>query len=357
MDKKNGHWQYPVDIDINIWFGFIYRIVEINTGREYIGKKQFWSHTNKKIKDRKNRKKITKESDWKTYTSSSKHLNLAIKENGIENYSFFIESLHKTRGSLFYAEVEKQIKENVLREKLHDNKTPKYYNKQIAGVRFIPPAVLTEEEYTNIDNYEITSHHMSIRSNEGENNGMYGKKDVKNGLTFEEYYGEERSKSIKNKLRESMLGHTAWNKGKTGVYSDEVIEKWKNDPRRVHLGENNGMYGKPCFYKMTEEEKNKWKENISKASKGKKLSNETKKKMSESFKGRKYPKVECPHCKKIGSNANMIRYHFQYCKENPNSIPIKLPNKKKCKYCDKMLDPGNYAKSHGEKCKHKPEKK
>lgn len=358
MNNDYGHWQYPAEFDINEWFGFIYRIVEVNTGREYIGKKQFWSYTNKKIKNKKNRKRVVKESDWKTYTSSSKHLNSAIEENGIENYSFFIESLHKTRGSLFYAEVEKQIKENVLREKLDDGVTSKYYNRQISGVKFIPPAVLTEEEYTNVYNYEISQEQMyRLTFNEGENNGMYGKKSFMNGLTFEEYYGKERADSIKEKLSKSKLGKEPAIKGKTGVFSDEQIEKWKNDPRRIHKGESNGMYGKPCYYKMTEEEKNKWKENVGKSIKGIKRSEETKKKMSESFKGRKYPRVECPYCNKIGAVTNMKRYHFEYCKKNPNAIPIKFPDKKECKYCNKMFDPGNYKKSHGENCKHNPDKK
>lgn len=140
----NGHWQYPKEINPEEWFGFVYRIVEKSTGKEYIGKKQFWAVTRKKIKNRKNRKRIVKEGKWRTYTGSSKALNAAIAEHGMDKYTFTIESLHTTKGSLFYAEVEKQVKENVLREKLKDG-TPKYYNRQIAGVRFIP-AEPTEAE-------------------------------------------------------------------------------------------------------------------------------------------------------------------------------------------------------------------
>lgn len=142
--QDNGHWQYPDIIDTSNWFGFIYRIVELDTSRIYIGKKQFWSTTRKKIKNRKNRKKIVKESKWKSYTGSSTHLNEAIKEKGKDNYAFYIESLHETKGSLFYAEVEKHIMENVLKEKLADG-TPKYYNRQVSGVRFIPPETTLNE--------------------------------------------------------------------------------------------------------------------------------------------------------------------------------------------------------------------
>jgi len=85
-----GHWEYPNDFDPSEWFGFIYRIIEKDTQKMYIGKKQFQSIRRVKVKNRKNRKIVRKESDWKTYTSSSTHLNAAIEENGIDNYQFII---------------------------------------------------------------------------------------------------------------------------------------------------------------------------------------------------------------------------------------------------------------------------
>lgn len=45
-------------------------------------------------------------------------------------------------------------------------------------------------------------------------------------------------------------------------------EAMKNKEKLV--GEKNGMFGKPCYYKMTEQELNDWKMNISNANKGKK---------------------------------------------------------------------------------------
>ena len=353
--QTNGHWKYAEIINIDDWFGFIYRIVELSTGKEYIGKKQFWSFTKKAVKGKTNKKTVKKESNWKIYTSSSTHINEAIVNNGIENYSFFIESLHKTRGSLFYAEVEKQIKENVLREKLEDGITPKYYNRQIAGVKFIPPMILEEEQYTNIDNYIITPNNMFYGNMIGKYNGMFGKHCIKKDLTYEEYYGEERAAMIKQKLSEANKGKESKHKG-LAIHTDEQKEKWSNDPRRIHYGENNGMYGKPCYINMTDKEKEQWKTNVGNSIKGIKRTDETKKKMSESFSGRIYPKVECPHCHKQGSNANMIRYHFEYCKENPNAIPYKIPEKILCEYCDKKFDPGNFKLHHGDKCKKNPNK-
>ena len=125
-----GHWQYSKVFDPTEWFGFIYRIIDNTNGMEYIGKKQFTKYRRKIIKNRKNRAIIRSESDWRTYTSSSDILNNAIKEKGKENFSFLIISLHKTKSSLSYAEVEAQIMENVFRATL-GNGSKKFYNKMI----------------------------------------------------------------------------------------------------------------------------------------------------------------------------------------------------------------------------------
>lgn len=142
MDK--GHWEFPHDFDISEWFGFIYRITELSSGKEYLGKKQFHQHLRKAVKGKVNKKKVIKESDWKTYTSSSTHINKAIADFGKDKFKFEIESLHKTRGSLVYAEVRYQVIEDVLRARLADG-TRKYFNGMISGVKYLP-AVETIEE-------------------------------------------------------------------------------------------------------------------------------------------------------------------------------------------------------------------
>jgi hypothetical protein len=139
-----GHWEFPCEFETTDWFGFIYRIIEIPTGREYVGKKQFFSNRTKAVKGRKNRKHFKKDSDWKKYTGSSVELNKSIESLGKDSYRFLIESLHKTKGSLHYREVEVQITENVMRERMPDG-TRKYYNGHIAAVKFIPPAEHPDE--------------------------------------------------------------------------------------------------------------------------------------------------------------------------------------------------------------------
>lgn len=133
-----GHWNFHIEFDIEQWHGFIYRISNTITGQQYIGKKAFHSVTRRKVKGKKNRKVIKKESKWREYTGSSTHLNADIEKYGKENFLFEIESLHQTKASLYYAEVEKQVKENVLREKIKDG-INKYYNRQIGSVKFMPP--------------------------------------------------------------------------------------------------------------------------------------------------------------------------------------------------------------------------
>lgn len=150
MTSDLGHWEYPNEIDPDQWFGFIYRIVHKSTGKNYIGKKQFHSYTRKKIKGRKNRKRIVKESKWREYTGSSKALNTDIEEFGMDQFIFTIESLHETRGSLFYAEVVKQVTENVLRETL-DNGDRMYYNGHIGSTKFLPPMETINESKHKIN--------------------------------------------------------------------------------------------------------------------------------------------------------------------------------------------------------------
>lgn len=139
-----GHWHFPIDFNPDDWFGFIYKITELDTGREYIGKKQFTKLRRKTVAGRKNKKHVHSPSDWKSYTGSSNELNEQIALKGKDNYHFEIQSLHKTKGSLHYAEVKAHIEEDVLRERMEDG-TRKYFNKVVNGVKFIPPVEHPDE--------------------------------------------------------------------------------------------------------------------------------------------------------------------------------------------------------------------
>ena len=107
-------------------YGFVYINKHTPTGKSYIGKKilQF----TKKVKlgkkeiaalgavvGRKPSYKLSvKESDWKTYTGSSKELNEDIKKYGKEKFDFVILEWCDSKFELGYKEIKKQIMEDVL---------------------------------------------------------------------------------------------------------------------------------------------------------------------------------------------------------------------------------------------------
>jgi hypothetical protein len=352
-----GHWQYPGEFNTEEWFGFIYRIIEKDTGMEYIGKKQFHSYLRKPVKGKKNKKLVVKENDWKTYTGSCVRLNKEISIKGLENYVFLIESLHKTRGSLFYAEVERQINESVLTAKLPDG-SRKFYNGQIPGIKFIPPEEHSEEtkmkisytlreRYENKDNfwfnqmtedeksiwkqkYLIGNNHPRFRGKTeeeiqqfindnyiGKNNPMYGRVGELSP-SFGKSLSDETRQKISSKLSGRELSESHKENIKAGMIEwleSEQFERHKEFLSEKMSGENNPMHGKPCYYKMSEIEIEQWKKNVGDSVRGKKRSAETKLKMSNSQKGLKKPTVACPHCGKEGSKANMVRYHFDNCKK------------------------------------------
>lgn len=136
VESKYGHWITPWDFDSTQWVGFIYRITNKITSQQYIGKKFTISTSRKKVKNKKNRKVEVKESNWKSYQGSSKWLLADIQKYGKENFEFRIEALAESRSNLAWLEVERLVKENVLREKL-PNGEKKYYNGLIPQIRYV----------------------------------------------------------------------------------------------------------------------------------------------------------------------------------------------------------------------------
>ena len=116
------------DSDVRDFFGFVYRITNRTTGRQYLGRKVFWF----KRKPPGGKRKVKKPSDWKKYYGSSDELKADVKELGKENFHREILSLHKTLGQTNFAETEALFKYNVLREKMEDG-SPLYYNHNILG--------------------------------------------------------------------------------------------------------------------------------------------------------------------------------------------------------------------------------
>ena len=114
--------------DIGNFFGYVYRITNIQNGRQYIARKYFYQ----KRKPKGGKRRITSESDWKRYYGSSDELKQDVKEYGKDNFRREIISLHETLGKVNYEETKQLFLHNVLMEALDDG-TPMYYNSNILG--------------------------------------------------------------------------------------------------------------------------------------------------------------------------------------------------------------------------------
>ncbi len=98
--------------------GFVYLVVNTSSQIKYVGRKYFWAKTRKKVKGRKRRKLVVKESDWRTYKSSSEDLKKAIAMHGVEAFEFRVLQLFKTRAQTNYAEIREMFLRDVLYSRL-----------------------------------------------------------------------------------------------------------------------------------------------------------------------------------------------------------------------------------------------
>ena len=113
---------------IDDFFGFVYRITNLQTSKQYIGRKYF----TQRRKPRGGKRRVTSESDWKKYYGSSPELKEDVKRFGKSIFRREIISLHKTLGKTNYAETRQLFLNDVLTEALDDG-TPAYYNSNILG--------------------------------------------------------------------------------------------------------------------------------------------------------------------------------------------------------------------------------
>ena len=114
--------------DIGDFFGFVYRITNIESGKQYIGRKYF----QQKRKPRGGKRRVTSESDWKKYYGSSDELSADRKLLGNSAFKREILSLHTRLGDVNFEETKQLFLHNVLTETV-DGKTPLYYNSNILG--------------------------------------------------------------------------------------------------------------------------------------------------------------------------------------------------------------------------------
>ena len=118
-------WTYQGKIVEQIseeYVGFVYLITNLTNDRKYIGKKlaQF-KVTKKPLKGKKNKRRSTKESDWRDYWGSSPSLIEDVQNLGPENFTREILYYCTGRGEMSYLEAREQFERKVL-------ETDEYYN-------------------------------------------------------------------------------------------------------------------------------------------------------------------------------------------------------------------------------------
>lgn len=113
-----SEWLYQgrevTDEDLEGYKAFVYVITNIDTKKQYFGKKKLEFTRRMKVKDRKNRKVVRKESDWRDYYGSSEELARDIVSNGKENFTRQILKLCETGAVASYWELYYQMINHVL---------------------------------------------------------------------------------------------------------------------------------------------------------------------------------------------------------------------------------------------------
>lgn len=115
-DKEIG------DEDIEGYAAFVYLITNLETGRQYIGKKIFKSIQRKKVKGKTRKKKVEKDSGWREYFGSNLNLLADVEKLGQDRFRREILKLCKSRGTANYWEAKYQMQHEVLEN------PDKYYN-------------------------------------------------------------------------------------------------------------------------------------------------------------------------------------------------------------------------------------
>ena len=124
-------------------FGFIYIVKNTNTNKSYIGKKVFYHTQNKKLGKKEiaalptqrghvpSKKKIVKESDWKTYYGSADEVKQWAKTTPKDKLLRVVMRLCKSSKELTYYETKYMFDYNVLEDQ------NKWANSNILG-KFFP---------------------------------------------------------------------------------------------------------------------------------------------------------------------------------------------------------------------------
>lgn len=221
--SNQGHW-VGLKADTKNYFGFIYIIRDLTTGRAYIGKKQFYLAKSKmrgcksKVADRQSPKWKSccwRESDWRVYKGSSNSLEKFMRENPTHTYEYEIIKLCRSRGVLTYSEIQEQWSRDVLGTKMEDGNF-RYFNRMIGAVKFRPPSFQSKE------------------SNKKRSDSLMGRKftDETKKKMSKSAIGREHSEDSKSRMSKSREGNQY---AKGSICSEETKEAL----RKAHKGNQN----------------------------------------------------------------------------------------------------------------------
>jgi len=135
-----GHWKYTgVNADISKCFGFCYLVINKTRNKYYIGKKQLWTY-------KKNTHVKTGKAPWRVYATSSTHVKADAKLGDV--LEFHMLGVYNTRAWCNYTEAYLQMALKVITDR-DDEGERRWYNNQVAAVRFIPK--LDKEQHETMD--------------------------------------------------------------------------------------------------------------------------------------------------------------------------------------------------------------
>ena len=135
-------------------YGFVYEVTHLPTGKKYLGKKVLYFERNIKIGKRElqqlkeerkkegisgrppKKKKVVKESDWKTYYGSQKEIRELLKQEGPQAFTREIIEIGINKKHLTYLETKLLFSKGVLEteEYLNDNILGKFYSKDLVDL-------------------------------------------------------------------------------------------------------------------------------------------------------------------------------------------------------------------------------
>jgi hypothetical protein len=123
MNENTTEWLYngiPFDGPSETDYGFVYVITNLESGKQYLGKKLFWFKKTKMLKGKK--KRYLAESDWKKYYGSSTAVTADVELLGTDKFKREIIRLCRNKGEASYYEAYEQFVRGVLLDR------DKWYN-------------------------------------------------------------------------------------------------------------------------------------------------------------------------------------------------------------------------------------